>query len=160
LTVPLHGLVLLTVFVSATVTACGPTNATPEPSATSSPAPPSVVNLPSLHVDNGSALLLTVVVNGNALERHAPAHGNTEFPSELLGAPPWSIDLETQSGRSVLTIQIAPEAIWKTIAPDGHVVDHGAGKRVDLSCGRIDIWMGVPLLGPVPGPGQPGDCDP
>ncbi len=34
------------------------------------------------------------------------------------------------------------------------------GARVDLSCGRIDIWSGTPMMGPAPGPGVPGDCDP
>jgi hypothetical protein len=34
----------------------------------------------------------------------------------------------------------------------------GDGNRVDLSCGRIDVWAGPPLLGPAPGPGTPGDC--
>lgn len=32
--------------------------------------------------------------------------------------------------------------------------------RVDLSCGRLDMWSGPPLLGPFPGPGTPSDCNP
>ena len=36
----------------------------------------------------------------------------------------------------------------------------GDAVRVDLSCGRLDIWSGPPLLGPPPGPGTPGDCTP
>jgi hypothetical protein len=51
------------------------------------------------------------------------------------------------------------------IVHDGDVVaaadgDKGDANRVDLSCGRLDIWSGPPLLGPAPGPGSPGDCGP
>ena len=36
----------------------------------------------------------------------------------------------------------------------------GSGARVDLSCGRLDVWVGPPMHGPFPAPGRPGDCDP
>ncbi len=34
------------------------------------------------------------------------------------------------------------------------------GWRTDLSCGRVDVWSIVPILGPMWVPGTPGDCGP
>ena len=47
-----------------------------------------------------------------------------------------------------------------TTNPDGGSSANGIGGRIDLSCGRLDIWSGVPVIGPMPGPGSPGDCLP
>jgi len=50
---------------------------------------------------------------------------------------------------------VRPGDVWETA---GQM--KGDAVRVDLSCGRLDIWSGPPLLGPAPGPGKPGDCAP
>ena len=35
----------------------------------------------------------------------------------------------------------------------------GRAVRADLSCGRLDVWSGPPLLGPMYSPGPSGDCE-
>ena len=50
--------------------------------------------------------------------------------------------------------------VFNTFNPDGLLVMKGDAVRVDLSCGVLRIWSGPPLLGGVPGPGSPGDCEP
>lgn len=61
----------------------------------------------------------------------------------------WSVEARLPGGRSIVKTQIdkAKAALL------------GASVRTDLSCGRLDLWIAVPMLGPVPGPGTPGDCD-
>ncbi len=51
---------------------------------------------------------------------------------------------------------VHPGDYFQTAYPDGQGSTRAAA-RVDLSCGRIDMWAGPPLAGPVPGPGSPGD---
>jgi hypothetical protein len=50
--------------------------------------------------------------------------------------------------------------VWTRNNADGSSEAKAAGARVDLSCGRIDIWSLGQMLGPAPGPGTPGDCAP
>ena len=60
----------------------------------------------------------------------------------------------------LVELTVRPGDVWQQRNPDGSTTAQGAGARVDLSCGRIDITSGVFMSGPVPGPGVPGDCDP
>ena len=105
-----------------------------------------------LHVNNSTPLTVVVLVNGHEAGRV----GRTEkaFDVNELPSFPWSTELTTTTGRRLLTLAVDPANVGH--AP-GEV--HGVADRVDLSCGRIDVWVGPPLGGPVPGPGKPGDCD-
>jgi hypothetical protein len=78
----------------------------------------------------------------------------------VLGAMPWAIEATSPSGRILLELVALPGVVWSTTEPDGSTSQHGAANRVDLSCGRLDVFVGPPLLGPMPGLGVPGDCDP
>lgn len=35
----------------------------------------------------------------------------------------------------------------------------GDGVREDLACGRLDLWSGPPMLGPMPSPDPSKPCD-
>ena len=114
----------------------------------------------TLHVENGTALALTIVVNGQPITETA-ARGNSAIPTTALPPLPWTVDARTVSGRIVLTLAVAAGSIVDTDNADGSHGHSAPGARVDLSCGRLDIYPGSsPMLGPMPGAGVPGDCVP
>ncbi len=113
----------------------------------------------SLAVQNGSTLTVTVVVNEAPVATLKPGDcmgcGDDAMLASHLPSLPWAVQVRSPGGRVLTTLTVH----------DGDVVysagfSKGDATRVDLSCGRIDVWSGPPLLGPAPGPGTPGDCAP
>jgi hypothetical protein len=113
-----------------------------------------------LHVNNGTRLAVTVLVNGQVIRTVGPLSGVVEIPPEGLPPVPWNVDVRSPSGRLLLDLIVRPEVVTRATGMGGQVSLTGAAARVDLSCGRLDVWVGPPLLGPSPEPGHPGDCDP
>jgi hypothetical protein len=68
---------------------------------------------------------------------------------------PWQVEVRAPAGRVLLSTPIKSGDVEYSDS-----ASRGDGNRVDLSCGRIDVWSGPPLLGPAPGPGTPDDCRP
>jgi hypothetical protein len=114
---------------------------------------------PGLGVDNGTTLPVTITVNGARIDTIAPKTQRSIGPATL-PAMPWSVQALSPSGRVLLELQVVAGAVSATTNPDGGISIRGAGNRVDLSCGRLDVYAGPPMLGPMPGPGIPGDCEP
>lgn len=106
-----------------------------------------------IHVANGTTLDVSIVVNG-ALVLVVPPGGQT-IPADRLPALPWAVEARTASGRVLTSVDIRQDSVQRR----GNGT-HSAGARADLSCGRLDIYVAIPLMGPMPGPGVPGDCDP
>ena len=101
---------------------------------------------PPMSVMNGTDRSVTVLLNGSSVAELSPA---TEADPLALPSPPplpWTVEVRTISGFLLAT------ATFETASY--------ASYRFDLSCGRIDIWSRVPVLGPMNGPGEPGDCGP
>lgn len=118
-----------------------------------------VVRAPvDLHVDNGTTQPITIVVNGSNVATVPPGR-STAIPAAVLPAGDWLVEARLPGGLVVLQGAIVPNAVSSTTGTDGASEQSGSGQRVDLSCGRLDIWVGGPMLGPVPGPGIPGDCE-
>jgi hypothetical protein len=111
-------------------------------------------SLPNLSYSNQTTLTLSMSVNGTEVETLIPGAAG-EVSSSRLPNLPWKVEAKTSKGRVVATM---------TVKEGDVVISSGAAKgdgvRVDLSCGRLDIWSGPPMLGPMPGPGRPGDCEP
>jgi hypothetical protein len=108
----------------------------------------------SLDVSNGSTLTVALVVNGSQVEDVAAGQADHVVAARL-PALPWNAQVLSPTGRELLELTVH--------AGDVHRTDQstsGDGARADLSCGRIDLWSGPPLLGPAPGSGTPGDCAP
>lgn len=103
-----------------------------------------------LSISNGTSIAITLVINGGVIETLAP--GETHDPiTATLPAKPWTIETWSPSGRVLSTL---------TVSADATISDTtGRAVRVDLSCGRLDVWTGPPLLGPSFVPGPSGDCD-
>jgi hypothetical protein len=113
------------------------------------PPAPSAAAQPPLSISNGTTIPVTLVVNGIVLEIVAP--GDRQDPmAGTLPARPWVIETRSPAGRVLSTLAVA--------ANDPIGSTSGKAVRVDLSCGRLDVWSGPPLLGPAFIPGPPGDC--
>jgi hypothetical protein len=116
---------------------------------------------PPLNISNGTTLELTLVVNGLAVATYGPGEGTS---SDGFAGPlpplPWTVLATTRSGRVLATMTVNPGDVNETTS-DGAQSMRGRLARVDLSCGRLDLWAGrAQPLGPAPGPGVPGDCAP
>ena len=112
-----------------------------------------------LSVSNQTTLVVTVFVNGGVLQTVPPGEVAAILVSGNAPAP-WTVDARAPGGRVLSSMTVRPGDLSETTNPDGSRTRRGAAVRVDLSCGRLDMWSGPPLAGPVPGPGKPGDCEP
>jgi hypothetical protein len=111
-----------------------------------------------LSVQNGTTLEVTLVVNGAVIEKLPP--GDYEDPIKASLPPlPWSVEARSPSGRVLSTMTVKEGDYQVTHLPDGGGSAKGDAVRVDLSCGRLDVWYGTPMLGGTFMPGQSGDCD-
>ncbi len=111
-----------------------------------------------LHIENGTTLLVAIVVDGRPAAIAAAGQGLT-IASGALPSGTYVLEATTPTGRVLSKHQIHLDKVTRREA-DGVTTESGDGFRVDLSCGRLDVWVGVPMLGPAPGPGTPGDCAP
>ena len=126
--------------------------------ASPSSAPPSRSGMQmTLSIANYTTISVTLVVNGRVIET-VPAGGYEDpIKAELPGLP-WNVETRSPSGRVLSSMTVHAGDVWQTTEPNGNGETKGDAVRVDLSCGRLDVWSGPPLLGPAPGPGQAGDC--
>jgi hypothetical protein len=114
----------------------------------------------TLHVENGTTLALSIIVNGEAVGVTAARDGS-DIPVGALPPLPWNVEARSVSGRVVLTLVVASGSIVDIRNADGSGSHSAPGARADLSCGRLDMFPGsAPMMGPAPGPGVPGDCNP
>jgi hypothetical protein len=107
-----------------------------------------------LSVSNLTDRQLELFVNDGRVAVLDPA-SSKDVPAGQLPAMPWAAQVRLPTGRVLLELTIRSGSFTRN-ANGGS----GPGTRVDLSCGRIDLWSGFPLMGPIPGPGVPSDCDP
>ena len=107
-----------------------------------------------LSVSNETDRQLELFVNSGRVAVLGPASAK-DVPAAQLPPMPWDAQVRLPTGRLLLELTVRSGSFVRN-ANGGS----GPGARVDLSCGRIDLWSGFPLMGPVPGPGAPGDCEP
>ncbi len=112
-----------------------------------------------LQMSNGTTIPVVLTVNGGVGRQFGPG-ALADLGLAEIGPPPWEATVRTASGRILLRLKVAAGQVTRTNDGNGASSVNGAGVRLDLSCGRIDLWSGIPMLGPAPGPGTPGDCDP
>jgi hypothetical protein len=107
-----------------------------------------------LSIQNGTTIPVAIAVNGVVIETVPP--GGYEDPVKAPMPPlPWSVETRSPSGRvlSQMTVK-AGDAWFTTPDPNGRSESHAPAVRVDLSCGRLDMWVLNEMNGPmfVPGP--------
>jgi len=114
-----------------------------------------------VEVANATDLDVTLVVNARII-RVVNAHDRTADPitADVLGPMPWTVEARTSTGRLLTSLVVHDGDVKYEDLGNGQRSAQGDGARVDLSCGRLDVWAGPPLMGPMPGPGAPGDCVP
>jgi hypothetical protein len=147
---------LAAVVLTAVLGGCGgggsagssPSSATPSVSGTGM----------TLSIANQTTIAVTLVVNQKVIEVVAAGGYENPIKAELPGLP-WDVETRSPSGRVLSSMTVKAGDVWQT-TPDasGNSGAKGDAVRVDLSCGRLDVWSGPPLLGPPPGPGTSGDC--
>ena len=107
---------------------------------------------------NSTTQVVFAFVNGTFIASLDPngclgCGGDDGIPASILSPLPWHVEVRMPAGRVLVALDIhAGDVVYTDSGSKGD------GNRVDLSCGRIDVWAGPPLLGPAPGPGTPGDC--
>jgi hypothetical protein len=118
------------------------------------PRPTGDAETAGVSISNGTTLEVTLIINGTPVGRVAAGDG-AEVPRNELPGLPWNVEARSPSGR--LLVQMTVHQGDVDVEGDSQ---SGTGGRVDLSCGRLDLWSGPPMSGPAPGPGVPGDCLP
>ena len=108
----------------------------------------------SLTANNTSDRALELYVNGGKIADVAATTSST-FKAQDLPPLPWQAELRLPTGRTLVSLTVTAGSVVRTANGSQSV-----GARVDLSCGRIELYVIYPLLGPPPGNGHPGDCGP
>lgn len=146
--------------------ACAYVGVRPSPDPTASPSPmmpgePTFETL-MLSISNATTLDISLVVNGNSVGVYSAGSYVHPIDPAWLPSSPWHVEAQTVNGRVLVTFDVQAGDVWSS-GPDanGHSARTGKAGRADLSCGRLDVWSGPPLLGPAPPSSfPPGDCDP
>jgi hypothetical protein len=114
----------------------------------------------SVSIANGTTLTVSLVVNDAAVATVAPGD-DANISASQLPSLPWTVEARSPSGRVLVSLVVHDGDVVDNVNPaTGNGSYIGRGSRVDLSCGRLDIWSGPPMLGPSSAPGSPGDCTP
>lgn len=117
---------------------------------------------PPLHVESGTELAVSVLVNGQLVAEY-PAMASGEVDADLPPLP-WRVEARSAPGRILTSFDVAIGDVRTDRGPQGDITGGTAALgRVDLSCGRLSVWAGdITPIGPAPGPnpGRPGDCQP
>jgi hypothetical protein len=101
---------------------------------------------------NATTKQLVLVVNGSFV-KDLPPGGQIDVAASELPALPWNAEVRLVTGRTLVSLVVhAGDVVIEGTSQKGDAT------RVDLSCGRIDLWSGPPLLGPAAGGGTDGDC--
>jgi hypothetical protein len=108
----------------------------------------------TISVLNATSKQLVLVVNGSFV-RDLPPGGQIDVAASQLPTLPWTAEVRLVTGRTLVSLIVhAGDVVLEGTSQKGDAA------RVDLSCGRIDLWSGPPLLGPPAGGGTNGDCAP
>jgi hypothetical protein len=139
--------------IGSTVVASAQPLPTPSQTVPTTPVPP-------IRVSNTTSLALHVNVNGTQIGTSLPGSVRDFDPSDL--REPWTVSLSTELGRVVLEMTYDLSQIGTNFGGTSPDIGRSVGKRVDLSCGRLDVSVASPILGPAWPPETsfpPGDCD-
>jgi hypothetical protein len=111
----------------------------------------------TLSIENDTTIAVTLAVNGKVIETVAAGGYEDPIKAGLPGLP-WNVETRSPSGRVLSSMTVHAGDVWETTDANGGGAARGDAVRVDLSCGRLDVWSGPPILGPAFVPGPSGDC--
>jgi hypothetical protein len=156
-----NGPILVAGLTACLLAACAAGGATSPGTGVTSPmtSPARPASSMPLSISNGTTIPVTLAVNGDVIETVAPGGYQDPIAAPLPGLP-WAVETRSPSGRVLSTLTVfAGDVAYTTPDASGHSSAQGRAVRVDLSCGRLDVWSGPPMLGPAFVPGPSGDCD-
>ncbi len=132
----------------------------PSPTPAGPTPPPGAIVVPpermTLSLSNGTTLPVSLVVNGTDVAVVQPQDGINEMPAAQLPPLPWAVEIRSPSGRVLVSAAVHAGDVWQLHDADGSTEAESAGARVDLSCGRIDVWSGMQPIASRSRPGRPG----
>jgi hypothetical protein len=96
----------------------------------------------TIHVSNSTTLNVTVAVNGAIVGVVAPKIDGS-FPPNGLPPLPWNVEARSASGRLLVALPVAVGSVTDSSGPNGESTYTAPGARIDLSCGRLDLYVGV-----------------
>jgi hypothetical protein len=111
-----------------------------------------------LHVVNETTRAMTILVNG-AMATTVPAQESATLRAASLPKGNLRVEARLPGGRVVLGTLVEQASVIAMPEVGGKAVVSGSSMWADLSCGRIEIWVGTPAEKPSVGPGTPGDCE-
>jgi hypothetical protein len=113
-----------------------------------------------IEISNQTTLDVDLFVNGSQVAS-VPGRTSKLLTARELPTMPWSVEARTIKGRVLGAFATTESDLLPTRGEHGGVGWTIPGTGVDLSCGRLRIFVGDhPPSGPPPGPGTPGDCEP
>jgi hypothetical protein len=138
--------------------ACSGTTPSEAPTVPSASPVPSQEHA-SLGVSNGTTIPVTLILNG-VVVRTIEAGGYEDPVTATLPPLPWLVETRSPSGRVLSQMTVNPgDVVYQTPDANGRSAAKGDAVRVDLPCGRLDVWAGPPLLAPVFSPDPSLSCD-
>jgi hypothetical protein len=137
--------------VGVLVGGCATPLPTPSTAAAQSLWPSASSFNPNLHIANGTALTVSLVVNGRHVGDFPPNGADRAIDAATLAPLPWTVEARSASGRVLVSLLVQ-------FGDGSH--EESRAQFADLSCGRIWIWVGdvMPEAPRPPSRGQPGDC--
>jgi hypothetical protein len=134
----------LAAIVAIAAASCG--GPTPAPAAS-----PSAGAGSPLGVANGTAVPVSVAVNGTVVETVPAGETRLAVPA-VLPSRPWTIEARSPSGRLLATLTVS--------ASDDISATSSVAVFEDLACGHLDLWAGGPRGDhPIPSPDTLNPCD-
>lgn len=127
--------------------ACGSPSATASSTPTEVPTEP----FPAVSISNETTIPIAIAVNGMVLVT-VPAGTADGLSQSSPPSRPWTVEARSPTGQVLATMTVS--------ATDQSSTDSGGFARVDLPCGRIDLWTGGQQpLGPAFSPDMSKSCD-
>ena len=102
----------------------------------------------AVQINNGTDLMISVKVNGSEVASVNP-RTNVAVAQDDLPPTPWTVTAHTPS-HEVISFTVP------SLTGVGN--NFGYGQALTMSCGRLDVFVGPPLLGPAFVSPQPSDC--
>jgi hypothetical protein len=102
-----------------------------------------------LGVSNQTTIPVTITVNGRSVGIARPTQP-FDRPRSDLPALPWTVEAHSPAGRVLVSMSVHEGDVSQSSSSNGGSGSGGPFGRVDLDCGRLDMYVGAGLSGPVP----------
>jgi hypothetical protein len=114
-----------------------------------------------LGISNATTIPVSLVVNGTIVGTYAPGQGSGDgIGRSHLPPLPWLVEARSPGGHVLVSMTVHDGDIWTSTSSNGGTGFSAPGNRIDLACGRVDIWVMAEMGGPGPPSGALPSCPP